>query len=296
MSKYKAPVIEMLEKMKKDIKKAPHLKAYIKNKGVLKQALDDIEVLDRKAVARDDIGYYYLRGFTAGEVLEGYEGSLTKQGLYNKADKLDTNYQETHKKRREEIRESAEHYFYFDRPNMTGTMGLIRDKYKGKGYSTIYEEYMHKGGVAPKFDKQVVSKTMYIEHYPDLAHNIKPEGVSDRQYKTMLAGFYRFRKFNVDQAIILDNLEEVMWLNPTSDYIDKRREAVNEQIVEFGREFAINQYENPTRANIIVYIETKMEVYGLQARAYYSNVLEQSDENLDGHSTGLAMRTDIIFS
>lgn len=270
---YKSPLIEMLDLMEKDIRESERLKSHIEYDSIIKRALEDKAIIDSKQVDREEVGEFYLRGFTGGEVLEGYDGTLSKQGLYGKAEKLDANYQETHKANRHQIQERAEKYFYFDRPNMTGTMGMVREKYQGKGYSTIYDEYMHKGGMAPKYDEQLESDSMYLDYYPQLANGERPKGVSERKYKAMLAGFYRYRKECVDRAIILGEIESVAWLNPTEEYVEKRYKKVTERILELSKVFTLEQESNPTDANILVYIESQMEVYGEVARDYYKQVI-----------------------
>lgn len=284
---YKAPVIEMLDLMMIDKKENEVLRGHIEYDAILRQALEDKEIIDSKQVDREEVGKFYLRGFTGGEVLDGYDGSLSKQGLYNKAEKLADNYHEVHKNARNLIQERAEQYFYFDRPNITGTMGIVRDKYQGRGYGTVYDEYMHKGGIAPAYDEQFTSDSKYFDLYPQLAKGERPEGVDDDKFKAMLAGFYRYRKDSVDRAIILGDLNSVLWLQPTSDYILKREKVVNKNILKLRDKFNKEQSEHPTRANILVYIERYMEVYGDVARAYYKRVL--MDEELGLTKNGEAV-------
>ena len=272
---YKAPLMEMLGLMIEDKEESKHLKNHLEDNMILEQAIKDKGALDKKEVSREELAEFYLRGFTGGEVLDGYSGSLSKQGLYNRVKKIDNNYQQSHKEARGLIQEQAEQYFFFNRPNMTGTMGYVRDKYHGKGYSTIYEEYMHNGGIAPEYDEQHESDSVYIDLYPQLANGERPEGVEDSKYKAMLAGFYRFRKDNVDKAVILGDLASISWLQPTPEYVQKRTQAVNKRILDLGRLFTSEQNENPTQAILVVYIEHKMEVYGDVARNYYKGVLEQ---------------------
>lgn len=270
---YKAPLVDMLNLMKKDREESEELRNHLEYNSILKRALDDKCIIDKKQVDREEVGEFYLRGFTGGEVLDGYDGSLSKQGLYNKAEKIKVNYQETHKEARTRIQEQAEEYFFFDRPNITGTMGMVRDRFQGKGYGTIYEEYMHKGGLAPEYDEQLKSDSMYLDYYPQLAEGERPRGIDDSRYKAMLAGFYRYRKESVDRAIILGNLEDILWLQPADEYVLKRQIEVNKRILDLSRVFNQEQAENPTQANILVYIEREMEVYGNVARDYYKQVL-----------------------
>lgn len=276
---YKAPLMEMLEIMLEDMETSQELRTHLENDSVLNQALIAKRTIDNKQVERDEIGEYYLKGFTGGEVLDGYDGRLSKQGLYNRAQKIEENYQEAHKEVRDSIQERAEQYFFYDRPNMTGTMGIVRDKYLGKGYGTIYEEYMHKGGTAPEYDEQHESESVYFEYYPQLASGERPSDVDEGKYNAMLAGFYRYRKTSVDKSIILGDLASISWLQPTPEYVQKRTQAVNKRILDLGRLFTSEQNENPTQAILVVYIEHKMEVYGDVARNYYKGVLEQ--EGLD---------------
>lgn len=270
---YQAPVIEMLDLMLEDMENSEMLRNHLEYDAVLNQALKDKKMLNNKEVDREEVGEYYLRGFTGGEVLEGYDGSLSKQGLYNKAQKIEENYLEVHKEARNQIQERAEQYYFFDRPNMTGTMGIVREKYLGKGYGTIYEEYMHKGGIAPEYDEQYESDSVYLEYYPLLAEGERPDGVDEDKYKAMLAGFYRYRKESVDQSIILGDLESSLWLQPTNEYILKRQKSVRKQILEIRDKFNQEQSEHPTNANILVYIEREMGVYGDVAREFYKTVL-----------------------
>lgn len=270
---YKAPLMWMLEVMMEDMETSEELRTHLEYDSVLNQALKDKRTIDNKQVERDEIGKYYLRGFTGGEVLDGYDGRLSKQGLYNRAQKIEENYQEAHKEVRGTIQERAEQYFFYDRPNMTGTMGIVRDKYLGKGYGTIYEEYMHKGGTASEYDEQHESESMYFEYYPQLASGERPSDVDEGKYNAMLAGFYRYRKTRVDQSIILGDLESSLWLQPTNEYVLKRQKEVRKQILNIRDKFNQEQEENPTNANILVYIEREMEVYGEDARSFYKQVL-----------------------
>src|SRR5699024_9765572 len=98
-------------------------------------------------------------------------------------------------------------------------------------------------------------------------------GIDDSRYKAMLAGFYRYRKESVDRAIILGNLVDILWLHPADEYVLKRQIEVNKRILDLSRVFNQEQAENPTQANILVYIEREMEVYGNVARDYYKQVL-----------------------
>lgn len=275
---YKAPLMGMLEIMMEDMETSEELRTHLEYDSVLNQALKDKRKIDNKQVERDEIGEYYLRGFTGGEVLDGYDGRLSKQGLYNRAQKIEENYQEAHKEVRDSIQERAEQYFFYDRPNMTGTMGIVRDKYLGKGYGTIYEEYMHKGGTAPEYDEQHESESVYFEYYPQLASGERPSDVDEDKYNAMLAGFYRYRKTSVDQSIILGDLESSLWLQPTNEYVLKRQKEVRKQILKIRDKFLQEQEEHPTNANILVYIEREMEVYGEVARSFYKQVL--MDEGL----------------
>lgn len=282
MSNYKAPLLEMLDIMGSDMRESDRLKSHLEYDSILKKAVEDKEIIDNNQVDREELGEFYLRGFTSGEVLEGYDGTISKQGLYNKAEKIDEDYLDTHKEYRSLIQERADKYFYFDRPNMTGTMGYVRDRHQGRGYKTVYEEYMNKGGVAPMYDGQIKSDSMYFKYYPKLAKGEKLKGVSDKKQKTIVAGFYRYRKECIERAIVLGDLESIQWLNPTEDYISKRRNNVDETILNLCRSFHKEQRENPTQANILVYIEYHMEVYGEVAREYYKQVIINSTLELEG--------------
>lgn len=273
---YKAPLIETLELMEKDKKESGRLRSHLEYDSILQQALEDKYIIDNKQVDREEVGEFYLRGFTSGEVLSGYDGTLSKQGLYNKAEKIDERYQESHKEKRGQIQERVDKYFFYDRPNLTGTLEEVRKRFQGRGYSSIYEEYMNQGGLAPKYDEQLKSDSMYLSYYPQLVKGERPKGVSERRYKAMLAGFYRYRKESVDRAIILGKLEDIQWLEPSEEYVLKRQIKVAQRILGLSKVFTLKQDKNPTEANILVYIESEMEVYGKVARDYYKDIILDS--------------------
>lgn len=296
MSKYKAPLKDMLTLIQEDVDKLEQARLYVRHNDIIQKALTCYQNILDKVVARDELGEYYLCGFTATEVLSGYDGKITKQGLYSKAEKLDEHYREVHVANREDMQGELEHYFFYERPNMTGTMDVVREVCEGKGYSKVYEEYVMNGGLAPKYDEQMESDSVYKPYYEQLANNQRPEGVTDTQYKTMLAGFYRYRKGCVDKAIILGDLEDIAWLKPTQGYIEKRREVVYNKVIGYFEEYQLDELENNGHdANVLVYIEMKMGVYGLQARYYYKDVIESLGYSEDDYEFAVALLGNIII-